>query len=422
MIGLRLLAVSAVLCALIGCATTSTPQGPVTLTVFGDVNRVLDPQATGPGSINEFHALYPGIQVDVIASSDEWNILHHATKVLQSETETGPDIIEMPGSWVAEFAAKGQLLPLNDWFETLPAADRKDFMPKLLTAYSYQCQLYGLPSLIGIQYLYGRTDLLPKTGLPTTVKGLIEVSRSIQKEHGIQGVIFPSKGAQLAKFYYALFMIELANIPDKDRVLAHTRAYTNFSTLIRENQPDPEKYSHAIAEGEFRSGKAGLSINGNYVWYLLSQSKEVGFPVVPEDVTVGWLPVAHTDIPPVNAIWTRGYVINAKTHSPKEAQLLLDYLTSTQSQFRRLQDRYILPARTSAAFYGAALPGMLPAPAKALYKAGEDAPPIKQLNESPAGWQRSTEAIHRLLTIALTTGMTPAEVAGRMTILESMAQ
>ncbi len=419
---IRFLALPALFCLLVGCATKSAQDEPVTLRVFGDVNRVLNLEETGPGTLAEFHSLYPGIRVEVVAEHNEWRILHQSIDMLDGQPSNAPDIIEMPGSWVAEFASKDQLLPLDDWFAKLPSPDRKDYVPALLKSYSYKKHLYGLPSLIGIQYLYGRKEFLPETGLPTTLDGLLTLSRDIRKTHGIQGVIFPSEGIHLAKFYHTLLMIELANTTSNDRLTAHTRAYAAFSALVRENQPDYEKYSHAVAEGEFRSGRAGLSINGNYVWYLLSRSRQVGFPVVPEDVTVGYLPVANIDVEPVNYIWTRGYVINANTKHPKEARLLLEYLTSTQSQFRRLRDRYILPARTSVAFYGASLPGMHPVPAKALYKAGEDAPSFKKVNESPPGWKQSTESIQRLLETALASGMTPAEVAGRMTLIEAMAQ
>ena len=336
---IRYLALSAILCLLIGCATKSAQDKPVTLKVFGDVNRVLNLKESGPGTLAEFHSLYPGIRVEVIAEHNEWRILHQSIDMLDASSANAPDIIEMPGSWVAAFASKNQLLPLDDWFAKLPAPNRKDHVAALLKSYSYEKHLYGLPSMIGIQYLYGRKELLPETRLPTTLDGLLALSREIRKTHGIQGVIFPSEGIHLAKFYHTLLMIELANTAANDRLTAHTRAYSVFSTLVRENQPDYKKFSHAVAEGEFRSGRAGLSINGNYVWYLLSRSRQVGFPIVPEDVTVGYLPVASTDIAPVNYIWTRGYVINAKTRHPREARLLLEYLTSPQSQFRRLPDR-----------------------------------------------------------------------------------
>ncbi len=409
------------LCLTSGCATKSLQQ-PVALNIFGDVNRVLNLNESGPGSLTEFQALYPKIRVQVLPENDEAKILHQSIEMISSHDENAPDIIEMPGSWIAEFASKGQLLPLDDWFATLPEPDRRDYVSSLLKSYSYQGHLYGIPSLIGIQYMYGRKELLSGAGLPSTLDELIAQSRDIHKNHGIQGVIFPSQGIHLAKFYYTLLQIELANTKCNDRMTAHSRAFNAFSILINENQPDYEKFTHAVAEGEFRSGKAGLSINGNYVWYLLSKSKQTGFPVIPEDVEVGYLPVANAGIEPTNYIWSRGYVINAQTKHPKEALLLLEYLTSTLSQFRRLKNNYLLPARTSAAFYGASLPAMTPAPAKALYKAGKGAPSIRRLNESPSNWKQATESIQQLLKKALASGMNPRDVAKEMIMLETMAE
>ncbi len=394
---------------------------PVTLSILGDVNRVFDPKAEGLGTLREFQKRNPNIRVKTIIEYDEGKIYKKAKEILSDPKKAvnGPDIIEMPGSWVAEFANEGLLLPITDWFNNLPIEERKDFYSELLVSYTYKGELYGLPALLGVKLLYGRKDLLPGGRLPTTLSELIRVAENIQKNHGIQGFIFPSMGAALKEFYLTLF--EIYKDSGLCRKESHMRAYETLKTLVYSYQKDYQKFDYAVSEGEFRSGRAGLSINGNYVWYLLSQSKKVGFPIGPDDVVVGFLPSVTSEKKNTkNFIWTRGYVINANTPNPDEAKKLLRFLCSTEASFWRLRERYILPVRHTVAVYGANLPAMQPLPIKALYstkrnKLGGVGKP-RQPNPK---WHMISDAITALLQEALNRNLNGKEFADRIIRLEN---
>lgn len=404
-----------------GCAKLPAPENQITLTVYGDVNRVFEHNSTGIGSINDFMEIHPEIKVKLIPEYSEWTIHNDALRLLRDPNAEQPDIIEMPGSWAASFAKEGLLLPIGKWYDQLPRRERMDFLEPAVTGYKTGDELYGLPALIGVQYLYGRKDLLPESGLPQTLEELVAATRYINKEHKIQGLIFPSKGLNLYKFYYTLLQIVLDGQEEEDRLAAHIAACKTFKILVQENQPDYEKFDHVVAEGEFRSGRAGMSINGNYVWYLLSLSKEVGFPVQPEHVTVGFLPMLGLEVHRVNHIWTRGYAINKRTKYPQQALELLHHLTSERADFMRLKNKYILPARKSAKQYGENLPGMAPEPARALYVHSKGEPGALKLNKSPENWYDTANRMLELLKIALKTDMETLTVARKMLEIEKGA-
>ena len=401
-----------------GCAKAPTPENPVTLTVYGDVNRVFETNSTDIGSLSDFTDIHPEIKVRVLPEYNEWTIREKALQIMKDPEAEQPDIIEMPGSWVAAFAGEDLLLPIGSWYKNLPVRDTKDFLQPLVTGYKYQGELYGLPALLGIQYLYGRRDLLPESGLPTTLEELVSASRYIKEKHGIQGFIFPSNGMNLYKFYYTLLQIAKDNVDFTNTIDAHAYAFRIFAALVKENQPDYDKFDHAVAEGEFRSGRAGLSINGNYVWYLLSLSKDVGFPITPDKVSVGFLPAFTASESHKDHIWTRGYVINRRTKNPEQARLLLHHLTSERADFFRLKNKYILPARKSAAMYGDTLPGMAPAPAKSLYVKSKSDQAVIKINESPDNWYATANIMLGLLKQALAEDMEPQEFANKMVEIE----
>ncbi|WP_031484998.1 ABC transporter substrate-binding protein [Maridesulfovibrio frigidus] len=416
---IKILILAAILSLAAACAKTPTPENPALLTIFGDVNRVFSENSKDLGTLNDFMSIHPEIKVKVIPEYDEWQIHEKSMKIMKDPAAEQPDIIEMPGSWVADFTHDNLLLPIGSWFNKLSPTDRSDYLKPLIAGYSKDDELYGLPALVGLQYLYARKDLLPESGVPHTLDELIATSRFIKEKFGIQGIIFPSKGLNLYKFYYTLLQIELHGQKSANRLEAHTSAYKNFTILVRENQPDYDKYDHTTAEGEFRSGRAGLSINGNYVWFLLSQSAEVGFPVHPKDVLVDFLPVANESDRKQNYIWTRGYAVNNRTKHPEQALQLLKFLTSQRSDFYRLKNKYILPARKSAAVYGANLPAMSPKPAQAMYEQGEQAPEIVKVNQSTPGWYGAASATLELLKESLAKDIAPESVAERMIQIEN---
>ncbi|WP_419781875.1 ABC transporter substrate-binding protein [Maridesulfovibrio sp.] len=401
-----------------GCAKSPMPDTPVTLTIYGDVNRVFETNSTDIGSLNDFMEIHPEIKIKVIPEYSEWTIREESLRLLRDPEAEQPDIIEIPGSWASSFAQEGLLMPIGKWFNALPRKERMDFLQPAVVGYKYGEELYGLPALIGVQYLYGRKDLLPESGLPQTLEELVAATRYINKKHNIQGLIFPSNGLNLYKFYYTLLQIVLDGQEEEDRLTAHIAAYKTFKILIQENQPDYEKFDHVVAEGEFRSGRAGMSINGNYVWYLLSLSKGVGFPVHPEHVTVGFLPMLQPEAHRVNHIWTRGYAINKRTKHPQQALELLHHLTSERADFMRLKNKYILPARKSTEQYGENLPGMAPEPARALYNRSKGDPGGLELNESPENWYNTASRMLDLIKSALAENMETLKFARKMMEIE----
>lgn len=401
-----------------------TPQEPVTLRIYGDVNRVLEGGGKGPGTLSRFMERNRDIRVEIDSEYDEWAIYNNALSRLSGpEAASVPDIIEMPGSWIAEFAAKELLLPVTDWFAGLPEEEQSDFYPRFLKTFTYQNTLYGLPSMTGTLLLYGRKTYLGEGALPETLEEMIRQARRITAAHPeVRGFITPTIGAAVTEFYRTLLEMYEAGMPDPQnrRRVAHILAYRTLRFLIRTHQPDYKTVDYAVSEGEFRSGRVAFSINGNYVWFLMSRSEKDGFPLRPADVRVGPVPRSATALHPLPPrTWTRGYVINARTKHPVKARKLLRFLASRNAAFGRLKERYILPVRESVAFFGSDLPAMQPLPIRNLYADTTGLADDTTVPEGTPDWQETAGRMTRLIREALDTDMPAETFADAMLALET---
>jgi multiple sugar transport system substrate-binding protein len=94
------------------------------------------------------------------------------------------DVFFMDVIWVAEFAAAGWALPLDDRFTE---QERRSFLPGAIAANTWKGSVYGVPAFIDAGMLYYRRDLLEKHGVPVprTWTDLEHVAKYvIEKEAG----------------------------------------------------------------------------------------------------------------------------------------------------------------------------------------------------------------------------------------------
>ncbi len=89
-----------------------------------------------------------------------------------------PDVLAVDVIWPGDFAARGWIEPLNDYF-TQEEIDQ--FIPEFAAAAVYEGEIYGIPLYIDGTHLFYRTDLLEKYGFepPETWEALIEQAQVI---------------------------------------------------------------------------------------------------------------------------------------------------------------------------------------------------------------------------------------------------
>jgi multiple sugar transport system substrate-binding protein len=107
-----------------------------------------------------------------------------------------PDLFSIPSAaGVADMVAAGYLAPVTKEIQAWPGyADLYDVAKKLGT--SPDGETYVMPSMLGIQQIYYRKDLLEKAGIstaqPKTWQELLDRAKEIKQKTGSYGLLFPA--------------------------------------------------------------------------------------------------------------------------------------------------------------------------------------------------------------------------------------
>jgi multiple sugar transport system substrate-binding protein len=117
-----------------------------------------------------------------------------------------PDVLAVDVIWPGDFAARGWIAPLNDYFSD---AELAEFLPGFAAAAQVAGTTYAIPLYIDGIHLFYRADLLAKYGFeaPTTWEALIEQAATIVAGEGNPDLVgFVSMWAKIE----GLFMNYLA--------------------------------------------------------------------------------------------------------------------------------------------------------------------------------------------------------------------
>ncbi|MEM7531507.1 MAG: extracellular solute-binding protein [Chloroflexota bacterium] len=185
----RVLVYMAVIMSLL-LAACAPPSGPAGGGDDGEAEKVtiefwFNPPDGGEGasclvetSVDEFNAQSDTIFVNAVANPDTWN----ATRTALAGG-AGPDIVGTPGpSFVFELAAADQLLPLNDFIDTLGWDEI--FVPWALSLGQVDGKLYSLPDELETLVLYYNKTLFEEKGWepPTNVDEMTALAETIAAE------------------------------------------------------------------------------------------------------------------------------------------------------------------------------------------------------------------------------------------------
>ncbi len=111
-------------------------------------------------NIGTFHAVHPGIEVEVQVSPagpDYWTKLQ-----TQASSGTAPDVFWMNGPHFQLYASNGQLDPIDDLAEVDPAK----FPKPLVDLYTYEGKIYGLPTEYAASALWYNQAIFASAGEP----------------------------------------------------------------------------------------------------------------------------------------------------------------------------------------------------------------------------------------------------------------
>ena len=324
---------------LLGCSTPDEVKGKagVVKVVFkhGKI-------AGSPGSfrslLKRFEEENPGIIVkdETLPSSTDQQ---HQFYVISLEGRSAEfDVLSMDVIWVQEFARAGWIRDLS---HLLPPEEREQFFPGPIGAVTFEGTVYAVPWYIDAGLLYYRKDLLDKYNFdpPRIWEDLVVISKTILKGEGdpnLRGFVWQGKQ------YEGLICNVLEYIWSAGGDVLNKDGKVNLDSdqaqvalafmrdLIVRYGVSPQMVTTADEEATrriFGEGRAIFLRNWPYAWNLFDRegSKVRGkvgvaplpsFPGFSSAATLGG--------------WQLG--INRYSRHPKEAEALIQFLTSPEIQ------------------------------------------------------------------------------------------
>ncbi|MGN7312024.1 extracellular solute-binding protein [Alkalicoccobacillus gibsonii] len=145
----------------LGACSNDRASGDITLDVWA-IGWEAE-QLVNEGYIKAFEDENPGVKVNLQAIPWD-NIYDNLLTAVASGS--GPDVVQLGTSYMADFSSTGALMPLNDYVEEYPNLDPSHFFEGAVDSIMYNDDMMAVPWYVETRVLYYRTDLLAEVGYP----------------------------------------------------------------------------------------------------------------------------------------------------------------------------------------------------------------------------------------------------------------
>jgi len=273
-----------------------------------------------------------------------WDVAHQKL-VSAAAAGTLPDVAQMGGSYMGEFAELGVLEPVDT-----KVFDKKDFFPAGWEQGEVDGTAYGVPWYVDTRVLYYRTDLAEKAGVtkaPTDWKELQGLATAYQKKAGTKwGLsIQPSGLDTVQNFYSFLYSAggEIVNA-DGEAVIdspAAVKALKEYGSYFDKGLANKSVQPGYDVVKDFGNGRVPMFFGGPWHVTLLNE----GQPQIKGKWAIAGVPA---DASSTSMAGGSSLVISKESEHKAAATEFIEYLTDTEGQadwYERTKD---LPANTSA--------------------------------------------------------------------------
>lgn len=272
--------------------------------------------------IEEFEKQNPGIKVEIVVAPYD-NIMQKF--VTMSAGNNQPDLVWIQDTFLADFAEKGLLLDLDNFFKE-KGMNKEDWLPGAIQRGSWNGKLYALPrDLITINIAYNK-DMFDKAGVPYpkdnwTWNDFLDAAKKLtirdakgrttqfgMTSYSWQEAIVENGGALFSQDGSKVLM----DSPNTIEALQWVADLTNVHHVA------PTTAESQGLGDLFLAGKAAMTFSGPWNWKAYTEEAKFKFDVA--EVPAGragnksqllGLPIA----------------IGSQTKHPEEAWKLLEYLT-----------------------------------------------------------------------------------------------
>lgn len=332
------------LCLLVGCAETESRRVVTLWHQMVPRDRVMLEKL-----VAEFEATHPEIDV---------RTLYKETEELRSGFQTaalagiGPELVYGPSDVLGTFHAMGIVGDMSPWVSSEEAGE---FVEGALT-YLPDSQdperraLVQVPDRFGnhLALVYNR-NFISKP--PTTTDEMIELAVANTRDSDGDGrkdryglvwnFVEPFFAIPFLTGYGAWVFDDSGKpIPALDTPQSVT-AYQFILSLQKKYGVVPRNCDYETADSLFKSGKAAMTINGDWSWTDYLETEGIDAAVSPLPI------VSETGKPMAPMVSPKGYSLNAlvSPEAAEDAMQFVQFMTSTNAQRKFMELVRILPAR-----------------------------------------------------------------------------
>ncbi|MCX4548463.1 sugar ABC transporter substrate-binding protein [Streptomyces sp. NBC_01387] len=289
----------------------------------------------------EYQKANPNITVKVTPVG--WDVAHQKL-VSAAAAGTMPDIAQMGGSYMGEFADLGVLEPVDT-----KTFKEGDFFPASWKQGVIDDKAYGVPWYVDTRVLYYRTDLAKKAGIdkaPSNWKEMEQLASAYQKQGTKWGAyIQPSGLDTVQSFYPFLYSAGGEIVDDNGKVVidspAAIRAFKEYGSYFSKGLIKKSVQPGYDVIKDFGNSTVPMFFGGPWQTSMINE----GQPQLKGKWAVAKIPA---DKASVSMAGGSSLVISKDSDHKDAAKAFISYLTNTKGQadwFERSKD---LPANTSA--------------------------------------------------------------------------
>jgi multiple sugar transport system substrate-binding protein len=262
-----------------------------------------------------------------------------------------PDVFTQDIIWIAEFAAAGWAMPLDD---IVDANAQAEYFPGIIEGCKWQGKLTALPWFVDSGMLYYRTDLLEQIGAkpPETWQELADSAQKLTADGAARfGFLWQAKQAEVLVCDLVSFITSNNGGilgPDGTTVTVaepavHDAVQFMHDTIntLKISPQDVLSWDEEPSRRPFTAGQAAYLRNWSYVWTIAqdpAESQVVG--------KVGVVPLPH--FPGGKSAAALGgyqYGVNAASRNPEAALDFVRWMSSPETQLRFATQLGLAPTR-----------------------------------------------------------------------------
>jgi multiple sugar transport system substrate-binding protein len=306
-----------------GCPLPAEDGATITFSGWGDETE----QQIYRDSIERFQAVCPGVTVNYEPIPADFQTKLKA----QMAGGTAPDVFYVDDQLMTAFAPSGQLLALNPYMEQA-GVSAEDFIPALMTIFTYEGSIYALPKDWGTLGLVYVPAAFEAAGIeePTedwTWEDLRTAAQAIAEEGTYAGFCQNADWARFAPFAFSNGGAYASD--DYTTATLDTPEVKEMAQLVFDMY-DEGSLVQASDVGASWCGEAigkelvGMTLEGGWMVNFMRQN----YP------DVGWNAVLLPQGPATRSdvIFTNGIGVNAATEFPNAAAAFAIYVTGSENQ------------------------------------------------------------------------------------------